>query len=472
MVSGMVSAQEIEASFSDEENALDCSIFSPLEKAAIWFAVIVFTLVSLGLIFANDFFWTDGLKPIVWDPIVKDAGAAGDAGYSTENTALYATTVLMCVVILQAVFRKINLPADDRMMFALISWVILAPVLRVLEDSDFFNSKLDWLLISPIIHLHLALWLVGIAFISHQIANKWDDSTDDLDMEKSRTVLFITLGMILFFHWGLLYQPSYATHSDMGVFWVAAGFLLSLLCLFMVLVRTAHWPSMTRGLISFGSAASVLGLFHWFQFIATPWAQESGRVVDSQPLWPALIVLGIPSVICYYLYRYGKDDAHHIKLCGYQPGVLPDGITLKSWEDAQERVAEHPIEQLSRKALLANPMVLAMVFGQLCDGIATMVGVDLFGYGEKHPVSDAVIQVGVGISESLGIGPLMESSNPPGAWLFAIVKAVLVAAIVWLFIEMRVEKRQVHMRLLIVLAVLIVGLAPGLRDIGRLTLDV
>ena len=42
--------------------------------------------------------------------------------------------------------------------------------------------------------------------------------------------------------------------------------------------------------------------------------------------------------------------------------------------------------------------------------------------------------------------------------------------IVWLFIEMRVEKRQVHMRMLIVRQ-LIVGLAPG-YDIGRLTLDV
>ena len=83
--------------------------------------------------------------------------------------------------------------------------------------------------------------------------------------------------------------------------------------------------------------------------------------------------------------------------------------------------------------------------------------------------SDAVIQFGIGIAESMGIEPLMESSNPPGAWLFAIVKACLVAAIVWLFIEMRVERRQIHMRMLIVLAVLIVGLAPGLRDIGRLT---
>ena len=37
---------------------------------------------------------------------------------------------------------------------------------------------------------------------------------------------------------------------------------------------------------------------------------------------------------------------------------------------------------------------------------------------------------------------------------------------------MRVEKRQAHLRMLIVLAVLIVGLAPGLRDIGRLMLGV
>ena len=468
----MISAEEIEAQFADAEKSLHSSIYSPLEKAAIWAAVVVFAIVSFGLIFANDLFWTDGLKPIVWDPIVKDAGAAGDAGYSTENTALYALTVLMSVVILQAVFRKMDLPADDRMMFALISWVILAPVLRVLEDSDFFNSELDWLLISPIIHIHLAIWLVGVAIVSHKLASKWDGSVDDADLEKSRTVLFITLGMLLFLHWGLLYQPSYTTHPEMGIFFIATGFIAALGVLFVVLVWTANWPSLTRGLIAFGSATSILGLFHWFQFIATPWQQESGRVVESQPLWPALIVLGIPAVVCYYMYKYGKDDSRHIKLAGYEPGVLPEGVTLTAWEAAEKQVAMHPIEQLSRKALLANPMVLAMVFGQLCDGFATMVGIDFFGYGEKHPVSDAVIQIGVGISESFGIDPMMDSNNAPGAWLFAIVKACLVAAIAWLFVEMRVERRQVHMRMLIVLAVLIVGLAPGLRDIGRLTLDV
>lgn len=462
----MSTATEIEEKLSEFEPTLPDNVFSQMEKIAIGILISAVAILSLGLIFANDLFWTDGLKPIVWDPIVKDAGAAGDAGYSRQNTILYASTILLSVVVLQGIFRKLRLPADDKMMLALISWVVLAPVLRVLEDSDFFSSKIDWLLISPIIHFHLAIWLVSVAFISHKFCSKWDGLDDDKNLEKSRTLMFITLGMMLFFHWALLYRPAYFEHEGMGLFWIIIGLIASYVVLFMTLVWTSSWPSITRGLISFGASSTVLGFFHWLQFLATPWQQESGRIVEAQPLWPLVVVLGLPGLICWLMYRHGIEDARHMKLSGYTAGVLPDGVRIKTWEDAEKIVANHPIEQLSRNALLANPMVLAMVYGQLCDGFATMIGIDLFGYGEKHPVSDAVIQFGGDINDAVGV------SWGEGAWFFALIKALLVAVIVWLFIEMRVEKRQVHMRILIVLAVLIVGLAPGLRDIGRLTLDV
>ena len=155
-----------------------------------------------------------------------------------------------------------------------------------------------------------------------------------------------------------------------------------------------------------------------------------------------------------------------LSLTGHTAGVLPAEVGIKQWEEEGETWAEHPVEFLSNKALLAHPMVLGMVFGQLCDGFATMVGIDMFGYGEKHPVSDAVIQFGGKINDSVGL------DWGEGAWLFALVKTLLIGLIVWLFVQMRVEKRQEHFRLLIVLAVLIVGLAPGLRDIGRLMLGV
>ena len=42
----------------------------------------------------------------------------------------------------------------------------------------------------------------------------------------------------------------------------------------------------------------------------------------------------------------------------------------------------------------------------------------------------------------------------------------------WLFAYARFETRHRHLRLLVLLCLLVVGLAPGLRDVLRMTLDV
>ena len=349
-------------------------------------------------------------------------------------------------------------------MIALIAWVCLAPIFRVLEDADFFPSSIDWLLISPIIHLHLATWLIGIGFVSHLVGKKWDDVGGDLGELNIRIRIVPLLCLALLFMWAILFRPGYAAH-DMGLIWVIIGLGIGFASLILAFIATRDWPTITRGLLAFAVGACFVGLGHWAQLAATPWVQERGQMPNDVVFWPALIVLGIPAIICVVLYRIGRDDARQLKLTGFEAGVLPEGVSVKSWEAEEKVVANHPIEQLSNKALLASPLVLAMVFGQLCDGFATMVGIDYFGYSEKHPLSDAVIQYGGGISDNMGW-------DVEGAWLFAIVKAILVGTIAYIFVEMRVENRQKHLRLLIVLAVLIVGLAPGIRDIGRLMLGV
>lgn len=461
-----MSTNALEEHLENAEPALPDAEYSVYEKIALWAVLVLIAAVVSGLVLANETVWDEGLKPIVWDPVTKDAGAAGDAGYSPENTTIYTGSMLVSVIILQALFRKANVPCDDKMTLALIAWVCLAPVMRVLEDADFFSAEMDVLFISPLIHLHLAAWLIGIAILSQWLAGKWDGATTDRDEQKVRLALLPSLMIALMFHWGLLYQPAYIVHDEMGQVWAMGGLLAAFGMLLWSVIKTRHWPAITRGLFSFGAASVVLGLGHWAQFLATPWAQESGRVLESTPIWPLFVVLGIPAVVCFFMYRAGVEDLHQLKLTGHEAGVLPVGVRLDTWENAGDLTTNHPVQLLSKKGLLATPMVLAMVFGQLCDGFATMVGIDSFGYGEKHPVSDAVIQFGGRLNDSFGI------EYGEGAWLFTLVKVGLIGAIVWLFLEMKVEQRQRHLRLLIVLAVLIVGLAPGLRDIGRLTLGV
>jgi len=420
--------------------------FSKGESILIGIILSVIFIVISGLIFAPDLFWDDFVKIYIWDPIVKDAGSSGDAGYSGVNTAVYILGMVSAVIVLQAFFRKWQIPTDDKMVWALIAWVILAPVLRVMEDADFFGEGIDVLFISPLIHLHLAGWLVLSAVIGH-INRK-----NELSMLATLIVAYILFT-------SLLILPNASLH-EAGDNWILFGTIAGAVTIAVVVLNTWDWNAISRSMLAFASGLIVMGLGHWAQLASTPWAQGNDTMPkDHDIVIPLLVVVGIPLVITYFVWKIGEEDLRQLRLTGYEVGVIPDGMTVDEWE-SEDRSA-HPVEMLSPKGILATPLVAGMLFGQLCDGLATMVGIDWYGYSEKHPVSDAVIQFGNGF-DILG----------EGAWLFFIVKAVIVGLIVWMFTEMRVESRQQHLRVLIVLGVMIVGMAPGLRDIGRLILGV
>lgn len=425
---------------------MDDTEFSAGERILLSLIGFVFLILVGGLIFAPEIFWDDFVKIYIWDPIVKDAGESGDAGYSQVNTIVYILTMVAAVIAFQALFRKWQLPVHDNMVWALMSWVVLAPVLRVLEDADYFGEGIDVLFISPLIHIHLAGWLILSAVIG-KISNN-----NHISLLSMLLVAYVAFT-------GFLVLPNVHIHET-GRFWILFGSVLGGLTIAAVLHNTWGWDAISRSILAFASGLIVMGLGHWAQLYKTPWAQDSGLMPrDNDIIWPVLVVVVIPLIITWAVWKMGEEDLAQLRLTGNEVGVIPDKLSLKEWE-SEDRSA-HPVEILTPKGILATPMVAGMMFGQLCDGLATMVGIDYFGYSEKHPLSDAVIQFG-GSLDILG----------EGAWLFFLVKASLVTLIVWMFSQMRVESRQQHLRVLIVLAVMIVGMAPGLRDIGRLILGV
>jgi len=451
----------------DSEPALDMEEYSTSEKVLIWILLFAIAAVLTSLVLFNDIVWGQYLKPFVWDPVIDDASVAGDAGYNTFNTILYTGLMFVCVIAFQALFRKWKIPSDDTILYALIAWVCLAPVMRVLEDGHFFIDGTDILFISPIIHIHLAAWLISTAILSKLVGKGSENpSNEEISKTNYKLTILVLIEVILF--WRLLLYPSHQAETglDLGNVFAYTGLALGMLSVIYIISNTSDWNPISRGLLSFATGSIVIGLGYYAELAK----YYHGTYVDDPNnaivLWPALIVLGIPALVVYAMWRYGHDDLRQIRLAGYDPGVIPLGVKVKTWEDLEEEVKIHPIELLSKKATLASPMVLAMTFGQLCDGFATMMGLDFFGYGEKHVASDNVIKFGGRINDAIGI------SWGVGAWFFTLVKALLVTAVVYVFANMRIERRHEHMRILIVLAIMIVGLAPGLRDIGRLMLDI
>ena len=102
----MQSLEELEEQLASKHPSLPSDVYSPLEKGTLWLAVFGLIAFLVSFLFANDVVWDDGLKPIIWDPIMEDAGSAGDADYNSMNTLIYTLSMLASVVVLQACFEK------------------------------------------------------------------------------------------------------------------------------------------------------------------------------------------------------------------------------------------------------------------------------------------------------------------------------------------------------------------------------
>ena len=153
------------------------------------------------------------------------------------------------------------------------------------------------------------------------------------------------------------------------------------------------------------------------------------------------------------MHQTGLPAASELAEHGFVAGILPPGMTEEQYDEL-ESSDKDLIESLRGKAVLASPVVFLAVAGQLLDGLATGIGVEAFGYYEKHLLSAEVI-------EFFG-----------SAYGFSVVKLALGGLIWYVFAMVNFEHRQQHLRLLIGMAILTVGMAPGLRDIGRLALGV
>ncbi|MCH1410726.1 MAG: DUF63 family protein [Candidatus Poseidoniaceae archaeon] len=451
----------------NHDAALPDEAYSLVESVVLWALLAIGFGVVVGLVVAPEVVWDDGLAPVVWDPIVEDASDTGDAGYNPWNTMLYTAGLFAAVLALQALFRRWRLPSDDLMVLALTSWVVLAPVLRVLEDAHMFPEGRDLLYISPLIHLHLAAWLVGVGLLAHRLDVIVARSARPAFSERRvHHALLVGLPLLLAGFWVWVLQPIHETNSELVIAPLIGSAVAALVCIVLLLMRTTHAPALTRALLAFGSGAVLLSLGYYIALSLHLSDLYADDPYNAIVLWPLLVIVVVPCLVGVVLHRLGASDLRHLRASGHEPGVLPAGISLKHWEADPEAFADHPVERLSNRAMLASPLVILMVVGQLSDGLATFLGLDVFGYGEKHVASQGVIDIGSRINERLGI------DFGVGAWFFAVIKITLVSAIVVLFSRMRVEHRQQHLRVLVVLAVMIVGLAPGLRDVGRLILDV
>lgn len=419
-------------------------------------AVFLLIILGMGLDWAEvDNPLSDGLFEYFIDPIRGES--TGDSGYNPVNTLTYAVVLGLFVLSLSAWLRGIGIDPSDSSILALLPFVTWAAFGEVAEDAEMFGAGLAPYFVSPGIHFQAAAWVILAGAMGLSLDRAEREGTD-----KKGDLEIVATGLIMMQF--VFYASSISGKSGSEIpLWPMATSLLVAVAFawgsgwmedaFSNVQRMVYLTGVGGSLIFFGALAS-------YAIYDPP---ELDRV------WPLVVVIGVPVVISYWMYSYGKEAAQELASKGIVAGVLSPGFSDDDYRNSKYPEKEI-IEPLRARALMAQPIVFLAVAGQVMDGLATWIGIDGFpGLGEKHVVSQRVIDAGVWVNEKAGIthGLLDE-----GVWLFAIVKVALAGMIYYVFYNLNFESRERHLRLLIGLAMLVVGMAPGLRDVGRLTLGV
>ncbi|HET7322987.1 MAG TPA: DUF63 family protein [Halococcus sp.] len=115
---------------------------------------------------------------------------------------------------------------------------------------------------------------------------------------------------------------------------------------------------------------------------------------------------------------------------------------------------------------------LAILWAQAIDGVANVLASDWalaiglpFQYSAKHPVNRII----VGFTELVFPPSVIQTIGD--SWPFLVVKIVLAVGVIWLFDEDIFEESPRYAYLLM-LAILVVGLGPGTRDMLRATFGI
>ena len=415
------------------------------ERWAINIILISFTLFFSGLFlsFLNvDNPLTEFIYDYYLDPIIAEE--TSDAGYNTVNTMTYAFILAMFVVSLAALLRHLGIDSSDYTLIALFPYVFWAVFGEVVEDAQMFDSNLAPYFVSPGVHFQTAFWVIIAGSIAY-ILQKKSKSEKKLEREIE---LFSSLLILLQF---LVYASSISNSNKVINQEIDLTFLLLIgtFAIFIPQILNKSLQVFTpiqRLVYSVGLGGSLI-------FIGALSSYAIHIPSDRLVLWPILVVIGLPGLLAYLMYSIGSPVAKELSDQGLIAGILPKSMTEEDYL-ALISPQKDLIEASRKKAIGASPVVFLAVAGQLLDGLATWIGIDYFNYKEKHVFSAWIIE---------------QFNSAAG---FVVIKLGLGVLIWYFFTISNFENRQQHLRLLIGLAMLVVGMAPGLRDVFRLALGV
>jgi uncharacterized membrane protein len=393
------------------------------KRRTLWAVIVLLPLavVVLGCFLWPEVFWDGFVYRYIWGPVVSDLEGRPvegvPEGYNIVNTVIYALLLAGALLLMYKILKRIGLNVDLGFVLASIPLFLFGGVARALEDASLFSGWAGYWFISPLIYLLVGLLFTLSGIVGYLARGYKVKSTP---AQATRVFALFVIGLLgLYFLITLIWEGDFAyllPFYQPLLFGVLAIFVFHRMTLSgMDPLRSSVFST---GLLLLFLACSYAIAFIFQDSWKTLFAMENGYLATPRP-WEAVIIPCIALVLTAAVYIAGR-------------------LLRGRW------------------SIIAAPLASLMFFAHFLDGSATYRGIDLYGYGEKHVLPTALIDI-------FGTAAVMLP-----------LKLLLVLLILCMIDVLYKEELRPYPNLgnIMKYAVIFLGLSPGMRDLTRISLGV
>ena len=403
------------------------------ENKYIPWVALVLVLAIMVVPAVNDFWSTYFV-----DPIMADSKGEAGAKYNIYNTVIYGLIFFLLFLVVQELLEDLKIEVDERFVIASVPLLILGGTSRVLEDADVFEPPIQYLFISPLIYGIITLY----ALLTISLA-VWLSKSDLPSLTKGQGLVAFAIG-------------------GYGLWWyfVPGDWLHPSSWSLIVLAVSALTAEFYRGQplrdpkLFFGITTSLLVILTLLTLAQAP-------INNPEILWNTLLISGFLTFtigyFAWFIANRGIPNPMFLLLAilmGYNSHLALSGtVVLMAYFGLGLSLGcslAFPLRTWAPAPILLNPLYLILYFGHFFDGSATFLGIEEYGYTEKHVLPTGFINY-------FGTAAIMLPLK------FLVVTGVIAA----LESEESKEQEQQMVNLLL-LFLLTLGLAPGTRDVLRI----
>jgi uncharacterized membrane protein len=393
--------------------------------------LVIVLVIAIGCIFLPEIFWDKFVYRYYWGPVEIDALESGsvvqsdgyviEQGYTLLSEITYGVILIFAMYGIYGILRRWDIAVNLKFVLSVLPYFFLGGTLRVMEDAELLQEPYVYLFISPLIY-----FVIGAIILPVLLYLVFLERKESWSLSKK-----LSCSLLSWFVFNIVYILMYFLYPDSFNYLVhpAMPLLLSgiILAFFVMHSRNTERFDPLLALFSFGLFLLAFSLFVLM-------------------LWPS-----IESWRDAYLLAQGRSSVTLAPLAGPAIISLSAGFTFGVY--IVSRLLSGKYKTLE---IFTKPINLLIIFGQMMDACATFVGVDFYSYSEKHPIPRFFF-------ESFGT-----------SIVFLPIKMALACAIIYLIdisFSEELDKYPI-LRGLIKIMIIVLGLAPGTRDMLRTAMGI